>query len=158
MGLLMMDLVSHSQTVKTMRRVGLILYSTESASAPYVSAFAHGMSKFGWEEGRNIIYRAVYPHGDMARLENLANDLVKERVDVIVVSSSPAMRVTQRATKTIPIVFTALSNVIGNGYVESLSRPGGMLPASPANSKRFYQSWLSSCTKSSPPLGASPSL
>lgn len=117
--------VSHAQPAATMRRVGLILYSTETAAIPYLSAFAHAMRQFGWEEGKNITFRAVFPHGDMTRLEGLASDLVREQVDVIMVSNSPSMRAAQRATKTIPIVFTALLNVIGNGYVESLARPGG---------------------------------
>jgi ABC-type uncharacterized transport system substrate-binding protein len=117
--------VSRAQPAPTMRRVGLILYSSESAAVPFISAFANGMRQFGWEEGKNIAFRAVYPHGDMNRLDGLANDLVTERVDVILVTNSPSVRAAQRATRTIPIVFTALSNVIGNGYVESLAKPGG---------------------------------
>jgi putative ABC transport system substrate-binding protein len=108
-----------------MRRIGLIFYTTEAASAVYLSAFARGMRQLGWEEGRNITYRGVYPKGDLSRLESLASGLVEEHVDVIVVSTSPAVRAAQRVTSTVPIVFTPLSNVVGNGYVASLARPGG---------------------------------
>jgi putative tryptophan/tyrosine transport system substrate-binding protein len=107
------------------RRVGLLFYTTPGNSAGYLSAFARGMRQLGWEEGKNITYQGAYPNGDMARLEGLVGDLVRDHVDAIVVSTSPGVRAAQRVTKTVPIVFTPLSNVVGNGYVASLARPGG---------------------------------
>lgn len=101
------------------------MFGTEGASVESISAFAQAMRQFGWQEGRNIAYQAVYANGDPARLESLASSLLKQQVEVVVVTTSPSVRAAQRLTKTIPIVFTALSNVVGNGYVESLARPGG---------------------------------
>jgi putative ABC transport system substrate-binding protein len=109
----------------TIHRVGLIFYTRETASAVYLSAFARGMRQLGWEEGKNIVYQGAYPDGDLSRLEGLASSLIADHVDVIVASYSPAVRAAQRVTKTVPIVFTPLSDVVGNGYVLSLARPGG---------------------------------
>jgi len=83
------------------------------------------MRQLGWEDGKNITYQGAYPNGDVTRLESLTSDLVRDHVDVIVVSTSPGVRAAQQVTKTVPIVFTPLSNVVGNGYVASLARPGG---------------------------------
>jgi putative ABC transport system substrate-binding protein len=118
-------LVSGARPVPTLRRVGMLLTSTQAYYPPYLSAFTRGMQAFGWEEGKNVTYRIVFANGDLTRVAGLASDLVRERVDVIVVAATPTVRAAREATRAIPIVFTALSNVVDNGFVMSLARPGG---------------------------------
>ena len=65
------------------------------------------------------------PMATWIRLDALASELVRQKVEVIVVQNAPATRAAQRATKTIPIVMAGISNAVGNGFIASLARPGG---------------------------------
>ena len=93
-------------------------------SDPYVGAFRQGLRELGYIEGRNIdiVYR--YTNGD-DQLPELAAELVRLKVDVIVTSSTAATRAAKNATTTIPIVMAAASDPVGTGLVVSLARPGG---------------------------------
>jgi putative tryptophan/tyrosine transport system substrate-binding protein len=81
---------------------------------------------FGWEENRN--YRTLYrfAEGHMDRMPGLADELVAQRVDVIVVASEPGIEAAQRATKTIPIVGIA-ADLVRTGFAATMARPGGNL-------------------------------
>jgi len=114
-----------AQPARATRRVGLIFFSTQQGWAPYREAFVQRMRELGWEEGRSVTYRSVYANGDVTKLKALTNDLLKEQIDAILVSDSPTAHAARVATSTVPIVFVGLSNVVGNGYVETLARPGG---------------------------------
>jgi putative tryptophan/tyrosine transport system substrate-binding protein len=83
------------------------------------------MHDLGWLDGKTIVYRIAYANGDMSHLEALARDMVAEKVEIILAPSPPSTRAAQRATKTIPIVMGSVSNPVGNGFVASLSKPGG---------------------------------
>ncbi|HEY5307375.1 MAG TPA: ABC transporter substrate-binding protein, partial [Casimicrobiaceae bacterium] len=89
------------------------------------TAFKQGMHDLGWLEGKNIAYQAAYADGDVSRLDVLANGLIAQKVDVIVVGNAISTRALQRATKTIPIVMSSVNNAVGNGFVASLAKPGG---------------------------------
>ncbi len=96
-----------------------------AVGAHVIDAFKQGMRDLGWREGRDIEYRFAFAGGDMTRMDALALDLVSQRVDVILVPHPPAAVAAQRATKTIPIVMTNVSNAVANGFVASLDKPGG---------------------------------
>ena len=124
-GLLVAHRLSRGQPAATIRRVGMLQFSSEAAGAHLRAAFTQGMHDLGWLEGKNVEYRIVYANGDVDRLDALAGELVGQKVEVIVVSSSQAARAAQRATKTIPIVMAGVSNAVGAGFVASLAKPGG---------------------------------
>jgi putative ABC transport system substrate-binding protein len=86
---------------------------------------AEGLRQLGWVEGRNVIIEWRYTEGNMERAPELAAELVRLKVDVIVASSPPALRAVQRATSSIPVVMTAVSDPVGTGFIASLARPGG---------------------------------
>jgi putative ABC transport system substrate-binding protein len=90
-----------------------------------MEALRAGLLEFGYVEGKNtvIVFRSA--EGKYDRLSELAADLVREQVDVIVTGGTPAIRATKRATQTIPIVIAAVGDAIAGGLVASLSRPGG---------------------------------
>jgi putative ABC transport system substrate-binding protein len=123
-GLLVAHRQSRGQPVTAIRRVGLLFLASEAASAHLRAAFNEGMHELGWIEEKNVEYRIVYADGDVGRLDALASELVKQKVEVIMVSPR-ATRAAQRATKTIPIVMAGTGNAVGNGFVASLARPGG---------------------------------
>ena len=124
-GLLVAHTLARGQSAATIRRVGLLSFSSEPAGAQLRAALKEGMHDLGWKEGKNIEYRFVFANGDVDRLDALAGELIGQKVDVIVVSSQQTAGAAQRATKTIPIVMAGASNAVGAGFVESLAKPGG---------------------------------
>ena len=117
--------LSGGQAPSTIRRVGLLQFSSEATSANLRAAFTQAMVALGWLDGKNIEYRIVYANGDVDRLEVLAAELIKQKVEVIVASSAAATRAAQLATKTTPIVMVAATNAVDSGFVASLAKPGG---------------------------------
>ena len=124
-GLLVAQSLGRGQIAPALRRVGIIGTSSMAVGAHVIDAFKQGMRDLGWREGRDIEYRFAFAGGDMTRMDALALDLVSQRVDVILVPHPPAAVAAQRATKTIPIVMTNVSNAVANGFVASLDKPGG---------------------------------
>jgi putative ABC transport system substrate-binding protein len=88
-------------------------------------AFVRGMREFGYIEGKNLAIEWRFAGGEAARLPELATELVKLSVDVIVASGSPVINAAQKATATIPIVMPTSNDPVGSGFVASLGRPGG---------------------------------
>ena len=107
-------------------RIGFLDPSTASGSAVLVDAFRQELSKLGWIEGKNftIEYRFAENKGQ-DRLPELAEDLVRLKVDLIVSGDTPASLAAKRATTTIPIVMPSAADPVGIGLVASLARPGG---------------------------------
>jgi putative ABC transport system substrate-binding protein len=124
-GLLVAHPLSRGQPAATIRRVGILAFSSEAAGAHLYAALKQGMRELGWLEGKNVEYRFLYADGDVDRLDALASELIGQKVEVIVAGSSSVTRAAQRATKTIPIVMVGVSNAVGSGYVASLAKPGG---------------------------------
>lgn len=92
-----------------------------------IDAFLQSMRELGYFEGKNLIVEARYADGHYERLPELAAELVRLKVDVIVAVPSPAIRAAQQATKTIPIVFPSTGDPVGSGFAASLARPGSNL-------------------------------
>jgi putative tryptophan/tyrosine transport system substrate-binding protein len=90
-----------------------------------VQAFRLGLQELGWIEGNNILIESRWAEGDYARLPELAADLVRLRVDLIVTRGSTYVRAARTATFSIPIVFTTHADPVKSGHVASPARPGG---------------------------------
>jgi len=106
-------------------RIGFLDPSTLSGSAVLWEAFRQELSKLGWIERKNITIEYRFAEGKPERLTELAADLVRLKVDLIVVSGGPAALAAKGATTTIPIVMVNLSDPVGQGLVGSLARPEG---------------------------------
>jgi ABC-type uncharacterized transport system substrate-binding protein len=85
--------------------------------------FREALKEFGWVEGGNLAIEERYTHGLVEQYQELAAELVRRKVDILVTDGTPATRAAQRATATVPIVFVA-SNAVEQGFVASLSHPG----------------------------------
>jgi putative ABC transport system substrate-binding protein len=134
--------VSAQQTGKIFR-IGFLDSSTASGSAVLVGAFRQELSKLGWIEGRNIAieYRFTESKG-IERLPELAADLVRLKVDLIVATDTPSAMAAKNSTQAIPIVMANVGDPIGSGLVSSLASPGGNVTGNASltpelNSKRL---------------------
>ena len=125
MGLIIAHRLSRGQSAPVIRRVGVLLTTSEATNAPLRAAFTQAMRDLGWVEGTNIEYRIVSANGDVDRLDALANAVISQNVELIVAASSAGTRAAQQATKTIPIVMVAASNALDSGFVASLAKPEG---------------------------------
>jgi putative tryptophan/tyrosine transport system substrate-binding protein len=104
-------------------RVG---YLSAGSSTSVVEAFREGLREHGWVEGQNLVIEYRYAEGAYDRLPDLAAELVRLKVDVIVASPSPPAAAAKNATATIPIVMIgAGADPVGQGLTASLARPGG---------------------------------
>ncbi len=106
-------------------RIGFLDNSTASGSAVLVEAFRQELTKLGWVEGKNITIEYRFAEQKRERVPELAADLVRLKVDLIVVSASPQALAAKNATTTIPIVMANVGDPVGTGLVASLARPEG---------------------------------
>jgi putative tryptophan/tyrosine transport system substrate-binding protein len=90
-----------------------------------VIAFREGLEALGWTENRNIRIEHRYSGGDLGRIRAYATELVRSVPDLILGSGTPITAALKQATSTIPIVFSVVNDPVGQGFVASLSRPGG---------------------------------
>jgi putative ABC transport system substrate-binding protein len=137
--LLVAHRLSHGQPAATIRRVGLLLFTAETRSVQLRAAFKQGMHDLGWLEGENVEYLSVDAEGDANRVDGLANELVVQHVDVIVVGAWQTAHAAQRATKTIPIVMAGgVADPVSSGFVVSLARPGGNITGTVSQSEQVF--------------------
>jgi putative ABC transport system substrate-binding protein len=90
-------------------------------------ALTEGLRERGYAEGKNLVLEARYADGNADRLDGFAAELVRQKVDLILSTGNSATRAARRATVTIPIVVTAVTDPVGEGFAASLARPGGNL-------------------------------
>jgi putative ABC transport system substrate-binding protein len=124
MTLLAAALAAEAQPEGKMYRIGL-LWDSPAVFPESIEAFRQGLRELGYVEGRNITIEYRWAEGKPARIRELAEELVRLKVDVIVAPSSIYTGAAKRATSTIPIVFMSHADPLGSGHVASLARPGG---------------------------------
>jgi putative tryptophan/tyrosine transport system substrate-binding protein len=105
--------------------VGYLSGGSASTAAPRVEAFRQGLRELGYTEGQNIGIEYRYADGNLDRMPDLAAELIRLRVDVIVSGTEQGTRAAQQATKSTPIVLTASGDPVASGFAASLDRPGG---------------------------------
>ena len=117
-------LAAEAQQAAKIARIGY-LTGNLATSLHLQEAFRQGLRDLGYVEGRNVVIEYRSAEGKYERLPALAADLVALKVDVIVVTSTPAALAAKQATRTIPIVLAWAADPVGSGLVTSLARPGG---------------------------------
>ena len=124
--LLAAPLAAEAQPLANVPRIGWLGGTSPAVNPAVLEAFRHGLRERGWIEGQNIVIEYRWAEGRFERLPDLAAELVRLPVDIIVpVASDPAIRAAQHATSTIPIVMAVSGDPVGTGFVASLARPGG---------------------------------
>ena len=104
-------------------RIGILIASSAFNFSARLDAFRQRMRELGYVEGKNIVIEYRYAGGNLERLPDLAAELVRLKVDVIVTVGAPAAQAAKKASGTIPIVFAGASDPVGSGLVSSLARP-----------------------------------
>ncbi len=112
-----------------MRRVGVLMAEPENdpESRARAAAFQEGLAKLGWIVGRNLTIDYRWPAGDLARTHGAAAELLHLAPVVIVAVATPGGLAARSATRTVPVVFVAVSDPVAQGFVPSLAHPGGNL-------------------------------
>ena len=123
--LLAVAAIAEAQQAKKVPRIGYLTGSSPSARSARIEAFGQGLRELGYVEGKNIVIEYRYAEGKLDRMTELAADLVRLNVEVIVTGGPLVTRAAKEATTTIPIVMTQDADPVGSGFVASLARPGG---------------------------------
>ena len=119
------------------RTVGVLMgFANDAEAKARTEVFEKSLESEGWSLGQDLRIEYRYAESDSARMQALAKELVELKPDCILAQSTPVTAALMRATRTVPIVFVAVSDPVGSGFVASMARPG----ASPA---------LRSCTRAS---------
>jgi len=107
------------------RRIGWLDAGTPLTAKSAVDGLRQGLREHGYVEGRDVVIEFRWGEGRTDRLVELAGELVRANVDVIVVNGEPAIRAVRQATATVPIVMGAVGDPVGAGFAATLARPGG---------------------------------
>jgi ABC-type uncharacterized transport system substrate-binding protein len=139
---LVFGVAAEAQQPTKFPRIGFLDSSTAAGSAVEWEVFRQELSKLGWIDGKNIAFEYRFAEQKLERVPELAADLVRLKVDLIVVAAMPIALAAKNATTTIPIVMASASDPVGAGVVASLARPGGNVTgnsnlAPELNSKRL---------------------
>jgi putative tryptophan/tyrosine transport system substrate-binding protein len=120
---------AHAQQPGRMRRIGVLMPfgETDPEAKAWFSGFTQGLAELGWTDGRNLRMDVLWAAGNVDLMRIFAKGLIDLRPDVILAHTTPVTAALQRETRTIPIVFAAVSDPVGDGFVAGLPRPGGNL-------------------------------
>ena len=121
-------LAARAQQTPRMRRVGVLIPfpdDREPLVKDYLLAFKQRLHELGWDEGRNIRFDYRFTGQVPDRMRAGSEELIALAPDIIVVWANPAAEIVRKATQAIPIIFVAVSDPVGGGFVTNLARPGG---------------------------------
>src|SRR5712691_2425279 len=116
---------AEAQQATNVHRIGLLRSGSPPSDNHLLEAFRQGLHDLGYAEGQNLVIEARYAEGSLERYHDLAAELVRLKVDVIVAGGGPGIRAAQHATRTIPIVMAGIGDAVAEGFIASLARPGG---------------------------------
>jgi putative tryptophan/tyrosine transport system substrate-binding protein len=137
-----------------MRRLGVLMGNTadDPVGQSYAAALTRGLRGLDWQEGQNLRIDWRWTGGDPALFDRYAAELLALGPDVLLAQSSPSVVALRRITTTIPIVFTMVSDPVGQGFVENLAHPGGNVTGFSDFNSLMASKWLEMLTQVAPPV------
>jgi putative tryptophan/tyrosine transport system substrate-binding protein len=137
-------LAAHAQQPERMRHVGALMPfpQNDPASQARVTAFAQALERLGWVEGKNIHVDYRFASGDPALYKTYAAELIGLKPDALLASPQPATAALRQLTRKIPIVAVYLADPVGQGFVQSLARPGGNITGFTSYEAPLIGKWL----------------
>ena len=141
---------AHAQRTDRPRRVGVIMGFAEDDEVwqAYLATFRQGLQQLGWTDGRNIRFDYRFTGESAERMRTMAEEVVALAPDVILVSTNSVVSATLKATRTIPIVFTWVSDPVGSGFVTNLPHPGANITGFHNFEPAIAGKWLICCDRS----------
>jgi len=120
-------LAPRAQQAGRIARIGMLVGSSESdpEGQRWVDAFLRGLSQLGWKRGSNLHIDLRWAGADLDQMQKFAKELVELKPDLIQTTTTPVTAAVLRATSTIPVVFSIVSDPVGSGFVQSFPHPGG---------------------------------
>jgi putative ABC transport system substrate-binding protein len=134
----------HAQQPERLRRVGVLLPQSENhpEARARVAAIGKALADFGWVVGKNIRIDYRFAAGNPTLFKTYAAELVGLSPDAILVAGTPGLAAMREQTRTIPIVFVNVSDPVGQGFVQSLARPGGNITGFSDADAELMGKWL----------------
>jgi putative tryptophan/tyrosine transport system substrate-binding protein len=118
-------LAARAQQAGKLPTIGYLGSGTPSTDSQWLAAFVQRLRELGWVDGRNVAIEVRWAEGRIERFAEIAAELVRLKVDVILTHNTPPVLAAKQATSVIPIVFASAGDPVGTGVVASLARPGG---------------------------------
>jgi putative ABC transport system substrate-binding protein len=137
-------LAGHAQQPERVRRVGVLMAFTENdpSTQAWLRAFAQALDGLAWVEGKSIRIDYRFAAGDPGLFKTYAAELVGLSPDAILASTTPAVAALRQQTRTIPIVFVFVVDPVGQGFAQSLARPGGNITGFSSYDAPAVGKWL----------------
>jgi ABC-type uncharacterized transport system substrate-binding protein len=143
-------LPSWAEQIEKSYRIGFMSVRSEKGS--WDDAFKVGLRDFGYTEGKNLFLIYRWADGKFDRFPALAEDLVRQNVDIIVTETTPAAQAAKQATQNIPIVMAIGGDAVGAGLVASLARPGGNVTGQTFIGTDLARKWLEKLKELAPKM------
>src|SRR5215467_9021282 len=145
-------LAAPAQQAERMRRIGVLINLTadDPEGRARLAAFLAVLRVLGWTDGRNIQIETRFGGGDVSRIRAHAAELVALAPDVIVGQATPAIRALRQATSSIPIVMAAVNDPVEQGFVSSLTHPGGNITGFASVNFQMVGKWLEILKQAAP--------
>src|SRR5262249_31391515 len=147
-------LAARAQQAERMRRIGVLMgrAADDPQAQPRLTAFQQALQQLGWSDGRNVRIDLRWGENDADRARRYAQELIALAPDICLAESTPSVAALQHVTRTLPIVFAAVADPVGAGFVDSLSRPGGNITGFMVFEYGFSGKWLELLKQIAPQL------
>jgi putative tryptophan/tyrosine transport system substrate-binding protein len=147
-------LAARAEKSDGVRRVGVIMGFAENDEVwrAYLASFRQGLQELGWTDGRNIRFDYRFTGESEQRMRAMAEEVIALQPDVILVSTNSVVSATLKATHSIPIVFTWVSDPVGSGFVANLPHPGGNITGFHNFESAIGAKWLAFLKQIAPDL------
>ena len=145
-------LAAHAQRSEGARTIGVLMArkAEDTEGQNQLAALRQGLAELGWSEGRTIHIETRWTVADAAEALKFARELAGSKPDVLVANGTPSLIAMRQVTSTIPIVFVSVADPVGQGFVPSLSRPGGNITGFSVEEASMGGKWLEALKELAP--------
>src|ERR1700694_5349958 len=135
---------ARAQQPSSVRRVGVLMgrFEADAEGQKQAAAFQQGLAELGWIQHKNIEIDYRWAAGDVVLARTLAKELIGLRPDILVVNSTSSLVAVMEQSRSIPIVFVSVTDPVAQGFVQSLSKPGGNITGFGAEELSMGAKWL----------------
>jgi ABC-type uncharacterized transport system substrate-binding protein len=144
---------AQAQQAKKVPRIGFLVPGSSVGYSVRIEAFRQGMRELGYVEGENIVIEGRWAEGSAERLPHLIAELIRLKVDVLVVGSAAGALAAKNAGITTPVVFAAVTDPLGYGIIGSLARPGANITGAALGGRRGIQRKMGRAAQGDRPKG-----